>query len=245
VGTWRPPAVLIVIALAFGAVPSQATTIVIYWSKADGVILAADSKTEVVGDGYQAGFVHCKITQPGGVVFAASGISGGKDSSGKTWVVYDLAELAFTVSGDLTTRTARLVDALRARMPGLVSASGETVGINFVVVGHESGQLVAHLVTYVLGKEAELEVWPRDLAPGDRSKLASFGFTTAANRFIKMHPRPATMVDAARILRRAIEAQADATPDAVGKPVDVLQIDTTGRAQWVERSEKSKCPPVK
>jgi hypothetical protein len=237
----------VVLALVFlCAARTEGTTIGVIWSRDQGVVLAADSKTVgATSDGHSLSFTTCKIRQFDTVFFAASGVR-----TGPSFNIDEIAARSLIRPGRTQEKVERLRSALLQELPKVIaqtSPPGFPQGFQYVVAGIENGQPVVHILYLPTeSKDAADLKWlsiPRDVPSDKRTATLFLGRHEVIDRFCAEHPGWESDGVIFDRLRELISMEIQAAPQFVGEPIDVLFIDTTG-ARWIGRTPASKCPDL-
>lgn len=237
----------VVLALVFlYTARSEGTTIGVIWSREQGVVIAADSKTiRMTPEGNTLSFTTCKIRQIENVFFAASGVR-----TGPSFNIDEIATRTLSGPGSTLEKVERLHNALLQELPKVIEQippRGLSLGLQYMVAGIENGQPVVHLLFLPTGSRNAADLkwysFPRDVPSDKRSATLFIGRHEVIDSFCADHPEWLSDGDIFERLRELISMEIQAAPQFVGEPIDVLFIDSTG-AHWIGRTCTSKCPDL-
>jgi hypothetical protein len=245
--------VAITFALIVALAPPLSATAIVAFRTPTRIVLASDSKSTVASDDavrFPDG--DCKIRRAGRWWLLAGGYAAGEHLDVRATLVNAVTPtttLTDALAAVQTTYRHRVRDGLLNAAP-LVKRLWPEAGrpaLSVVVAGVDAGVLSVGYFGVSIERHAPLELsegW--GLCPGRLCKTGVLFFGSSvedepAVRLLKTTPRPAWLERAdAAAARRVIELQIAATPQRVGRPVDVLEI-TNGDARWVNRERGSAC----
>ena len=239
----------LIVTLGLSSVPACATTVVALIDKRHHrVVLGVDG---IVGR-YYAGTTDpgCKLIVKPGCAFAMAGFLEkqqpvfrlqdlGEQACALPGTLKDKADGFFTVANDPVNSIAQY---LRENEPKFYADTFSRNGGEFVYLvfaGTENGAAVAYARGYKIAPDGTVKQVSSDITGNGASGVFA-GFTEHIAAYLKAHPKWAH-ADTATTVRKLLQMEATAHPEAVGQPFSILTVDHKGRQKWID---PGACPAI-
>jgi hypothetical protein len=235
-------------------VPTVLATTLIGIRVKNGFIIAADSKATYKGPGNRGPATVCKIVQSGPLYFAVAGLVADRD---RGFMPEKIVASNFSSSDSLARNMERIEQAisnsLKVEMKRLKAedpdnfASNQRPGADIlsIIVGemvNETAQMSGRGFKYV--DESTPIAITRLSCPGNCTNDAFFFFageSDVAQKALNTMFSDGTVHNPVTDARKLVELEIQASPDTVGPPITILQVDKNGPS-WI--SNDSGCPTV-
>jgi hypothetical protein len=210
--------------------------------------IGADSRIVAISRTVEEGPTACKIYVMGNLYYASAGLL--KDTAGRfdaAAVAREVSVYATSVSGAAVTFEAAIVPPLKNIILELRGENPDYFGARLLgktalavaFLGIEKGTPKLEVRRFVVREErGGLAVAiERQSCPGNcqnRMTWAFLGEATEVNRFLDQNPGYLGRNGFRATLQTLIAHQAEATPQYVSLPVDILKITTQG-FEWIQR----------
>lgn len=220
------------------------------------VIVGADSKVVAIGGEITDAPDGCKIIQVGNFFFAHAKIL--RDTLGKFSVhdtVVQSHQLGNSISATVRTFEDLIVPSLVRMLQDLRSINlsyftqnilkgGSAVDVIFFGIENAKPVLFMRYFVPIIANDGSISVEVKRMdCPGDCPGGMTFAFMGAKkelNQFLDQNPHY-SQIGWVPTINKLISLEAEANPDHVAPPIDIMQVDNQG-ARWLQR--KPECPDI-